>query len=181
MNQSGAWRRLSSRNATSRTQRAHRLGASGATPSPMAAIGRDARQTSSDRSSLSWKEPVALRIAARPRADVRAARAPGARRVAADELLEIGQVDELVGLPSQLVGDHRRLGLQRRDDADALALLLQGRNQTAEIAVAGEKYDMIEELGETHGIDGELDIHVAFDLAPAEASVNSFVGFVTIV
>ncbi len=36
---------------------------------------------------------------------------PG-RRVAADHGLEVGQIDELVGLAAQLVRHHRRLGLQ---------------------------------------------------------------------
>ena len=53
---------------------------------------------------------------------------PG-RRITADQLLEIGKVDELVGLPAQLVSDHRGLRLQRRDDADPAPVLLQGRDE----------------------------------------------------
>ena len=56
--------------------------------------------------------------------------------IAADLLFEVVQIDELIGLAAQFVGDHRRLGVQGGDHADALALLLQRFHQRPEIAIA---------------------------------------------
>ena len=102
-------------------------------------------------------------------------------RIAADLILEIGKVDELIRLPAQLVGHHRGLGLQRGDHAHPAPLRLQGSHQSAEIAVAGKQYDVIQVVNEAHGIDAELDVHVALDLAPAERVRELLVGLVTMV
>jgi hypothetical protein len=40
-------------------------------------------------------------------------------------------------------------------------------DQRAEIAVAREQHHVVDVAGKFHGVDGELDIHVAFDLAAA--------------
>ena len=45
----------------------------------------------------------------------------------------------------------------------------------AEIAVAGEQYDLVDMLGKLHRIDRELDIHVALDL-PMAVGVDEFLG-----
>jgi hypothetical protein len=39
--------------------------------------------------------------------------------------LQIGEVDELIGLTAKLVGHHRWVGGKRRHDAHALALMLE--------------------------------------------------------
>ena len=88
-------------------------------------------------------------------------------RVAADLRLQRDEVGEHVGLAAQLVGDHRRLGRDGRDHGDADAAALHGFDQRAEVAVAGEQHDLVDMLGELHGIDRELDVHVALDLAAA--------------
>ena len=95
------------------------------------------------------------------------ARARPLRRVAAERIGERRQLDEVVGLAAQVVGDHRRLGAQRRGDRHLLALALQRLHQVAEIAVAGEEHEMVDVFGHLHGIDGELDVHVALHLAAA--------------
>src|SRR5205807_7447900 len=40
-------------------------------------------------------------------------------------------------------------------------------DQRAEVPVAGEQHHVVDVTGKFHSIDGELDIHVAFDLAAA--------------
>src|SRR5690606_17466764 len=55
------------------------------------------------------------------------------RRIAANELFQICQVDELVGLPPQLIGDHRRLRLQRGHHAHTASFLLQRSDEALEI------------------------------------------------
>ena len=44
--------------------------------------------------------------------------------IAADKFLKVREVDKLIRLTTQLVGDHRGLGLQRRYDAHSLTSLL---------------------------------------------------------
>ena len=87
------------------------------------------------------------------------------RGLAADDRLEIGKVDELVGLAAQLIGDHGRARLQHGDDADAFAPELQVGDEAAEVAVAGEQHDVIERRRELDCLHRELDVHVALDLA----------------
>ena len=71
----------------------------------------------------------------------------------------------LVGLPAQLVSDHRRRRLDRADHRHAQPLALHGLDQAAEVAVTGEQHDVIEVFGHLQDIDGQLDVHVALDLA----------------
>ena len=88
------------------------------------------------------------------------------RRVAADLVLQRDDVDELVGLSAQLVGDHGRLRRNRRHDDDAHAAPLHRLDQRAKVAVAGEQHHLIDVRRDLHGVDRELDVHVALDLAP---------------
>ncbi len=96
-------------------------------------------------------------------------------RVAADLGLQLDEVGEDVGLAPQFVGDHRRLARNRRDHGHADAAALHRFDQRAEIAVTGEQHDLVDMFGEFHGIDRELDIHVALDLAAA-GGVDEFFG-----
>lgn len=66
------------------------------------------------------------------------------RRVAADTRLQVHQVEEYVRLPAQLVGDHRRLGMDAGDHRHPHALALHRLHQRAEIAVAGKDDDVID-------------------------------------
>jgi hypothetical protein len=45
--------------------------------------------------------------------------------------------------------------------------LLERDDEAAEIAVAGEQDDVVKVIGQAHGVDRQLDVHVALDLAPA--------------
>src|SRR5262249_38400969 len=58
-------------------------------------------------------------------------------RIAADLGLQLDDVDELVGLAAQLIGEHRRLRRDGGDHADAPPTPLHRLDQRAEIAVAG--------------------------------------------
>jgi len=77
-------------------------------------------------------------------------------------------VDVASDVPAQLIGDHRWLGLQGRYHADPTPAHLHGSNQRTEIAVPREYHDVVQMLDQAHGIDGQLDVHIAFDLAAAE-------------
>ena len=61
------------------------------------------------------------------------------RGLAADSRLQINEVNELIRLTAEFVGNHRGLALERGYDTDAFAAVLQRLNQTAEIADAGER------------------------------------------
>jgi hypothetical protein len=50
----------------------------------------------------------------------------------------VNEIDELVGLPTQFVGDHRRLRSDGRDDGHTHALALQRLDQRAEVTIAGK-------------------------------------------
>src|SRR5581483_6454465 len=78
-----------------------------------------------------------------------------------------------VRLPAQLVGDHRRLRGKRGNDGDPAPLPLNRLDQRAEVAVAREEHQMIDVLGHLHGVDGELNVHIALDL-PAAGGVDEF-------
>lgn len=75
----------------------------------------------------------------------------------------MGEVDELVRLPAQLVRNHWRMGIQGRDHADPLAAALQRRGQTTESAIAREQDDMLHGIVELHGLHRQLDVHAASD------------------
>ncbi len=49
------------------------------------------------------------------------------------------------------------------------------RTQRAEIAIAGEQHHLVDMLGEFHGIDRKLDVHIALHLAAARG-VDEFLG-----
>src|SRR5882757_6324159 len=68
-----------------------------------------------------------------------------------------------------------RLARNRRNYRDANAAALHRFNQRAKIAVTGKQHDLIDMLGELHGIDGEFDVHIALYLAAA-AGVDEFLG-----
>ena len=96
-------------------------------------------------------------------------------RIAAELGLQFHQIGEDVCLAAQFVGYHRRLARNRGDHGDADAAALHRLDQRAEIAVAGKQHDLVDMLGELHGIHREFDIHVALDLAAA-AGVDEFLG-----
>ena len=101
-----------------------------------------------------------------------ATRSAGSRPILSCSLHD---VDELVGLAAQFVGNHRRLRRHGGDDGDAHAAPLHRLDQRTEIAVAGKQHHVVDRAGELHGIDGKLDIHVAFDLAAA-GLIDEFLG-----
>ena len=96
-------------------------------------------------------------------------------RIAADLGLQGDDVDELVGLAAQFVGDHRRLRRDRRNHDDADAAPLHRLDQRAEIAVAREQHHLVDMRRDFHGIDRKLDVHVALDLAAA-GLIDEFLG-----
>src|SRR5581483_4457115 len=63
------------------------------------------------------------------------------RRIAPDLLLEVGEVDKLIGLTAKLATNPPMVADER-----------------AEIAVAGEQHDMVEIVRQLHRVDGELDV-----------------------
>ena len=105
----------------------------------------------------------------------RLARRRAFRRIAAELGLQLDEIGEHIGLAAQLVGDHRRLARNGGDHGDANAAPLHRLDQGAEVAVTGKQHHLVDVLGEFHGIDGELDVHIALHLAPA-AGVDEFLG-----
>ena len=95
--------------------------------------------------------------------------------IAADGVAKRFEFEEDIRLAAQFVGDHGRLRPHGGDHGHALALALHGIDQAAEIAVAGKQHDMVQLFGHFHHVDGQLDIHVAFDLA-ASGGVGEFLG-----
>src|SRR5262249_29491042 len=77
-------------------------------------------------------------------------------RIPTDLRLQLDDVDELIGLPAQLVGDHRRLRRYCRDDHDADAAPLHRFDQRTEIAVAGKQHHLVDMWSELHGIHGKF-------------------------
>src|SRR6202042_3443776 len=63
--------------------------------------------------------------------------------LAHDQRLQLLELDEIVGLAPQLVGDHGRLRPDRGHDADAASFFLCGLDEAAKIAVAGKDHDVI--------------------------------------
>ena len=78
-------------------------------------------------------------------------------------------------MPPKLVGDHRGLRPDGRHDGDADTFALHRFDQPPEVAVAGEEHDMIELFGHLQHVDGQLDVHVALDLA-STGGVGEFLG-----
>jgi hypothetical protein len=96
-------------------------------------------------------------------------------RIAPDAGHQLREVNEFVGLPPQLVGHHRRLGRDRRDDGDAHALALHRLDQRTEVAVAREQHHLVDMRRHLHRRDREFDIHVALDLPPSRG-IDEFLG-----
>jgi hypothetical protein len=88
---------------------------------------------------------------------------------ASDVVGEVVELDEEVGLPAQFVGDHRRLRLDRADDAHLDTPALQRLDEPTKIAVTGHQDDMLDRAGDLHGVDGDFDVHVALELATSGA------------
>jgi len=95
--------------------------------------------------------------------------------VAADFRSEMDDVNEFIRLPPQFIRHHGRLCGVGGDDGHADALALDCFDKGAEIAIAGKKHDMVKMLGHLHGVDGEFNVHVSFDLAAAEG-IHEFFG-----
>src|SRR5215831_6581950 len=96
-------------------------------------------------------------------------------RIAADLRLQLYDVEEDVGLAAQLGGNHRRLRRDGGDHGHAHAAPLHRLDQRAEVAVAREQHHVVDRPCDFHGIDRELDVHVALDLAPA-GLIDEFLG-----
>src|SRR5215469_7395395 len=79
---------------------------------------------------------------------------------------EILELDKIVGLPAQIIRDHRRRGADRRHYRYANPLPLNRLDESPEIPVAGEQDGMIDVLRHLEHIDCQLDIHVALYPAP---------------
>src|SRR6516165_9823231 len=86
-------------------------------------------------------------------------------RITADLALQPNDVDELVGLATQLLSDHRRLRRDGGHDDHAHAAPLHRLDERTEVAVAGEQHHLVDVWRDLYGVDCELNIHVAFDLA----------------
>src|SRR5882724_7156819 len=79
---------------------------------------------------------------------------------------EILELDEIVGLPAQIIRDHRRRGADRRHDRYANALTLHRLDESPKITIAGEQNSMIDVLSHLEHVDRQLDIHVALYTTP---------------
>ncbi len=88
---------------------------------------------------------------------------------------QLRQVGEDIGLAAEFVGGHRRLAGDAGDHSDADAAALHRLDQRTEIAVARKQDHLVDLAGELHGMDRELDVHVALDLA-ATGGVDVFLG-----
>src|SRR5579864_115240 len=86
--------------------------------------------------------------------------------LAHDHRLQFFQFDEIVGLAPEFIGHHWWLRTNGRTDRNSTAPALYRFHQFAEIAVAGENYDVIHPLRHLHHVNGELDIHITFDPPP---------------
>src|SRR6266478_7170764 len=74
---------------------------------------------------------------------------------------EILELDEIVGLPAQIIRDHGRRGTDRRHHRYAYPLTLNRLDEPPEITVAGEQDGMIDVLSHLEHVDRQLDINVA--------------------
>jgi hypothetical protein len=88
---------------------------------------------------------------------------------------EVGEVQEDVGLPAQLVGDHGRLGADGGHHRHPEAAALQGLHQPPEVAVAGEQHHVVQVRGEVQRVHRHLDVHAALDPA-APGGVRELLG-----
>ena len=90
---------------------------------------------------------------------------------------ELVELDELVRLTPQFVGNHRRLGPDRGHDGCAHAFALHSFDQRAEVAVAGEQNHVIDPVDHFHHVHRQFDVHVALHLAAAGAVGEFFSRF----
>jgi hypothetical protein len=105
----------------------------------------------------------------------RLARLAGVARRPPDDLAQFLELDEVVSLAAQFVGDHRRLAADRRDHRHPNAGALERLDQRLEVAIAREQHGMIQPWREFHRVHRQLDVHVALDLPPPGA-VGVFLG-----
>ncbi len=175
MNQCGSRARISSRNATSRGHSGQSRPGSDSRATGRETGPADDRRLSRVTSVVElfliapgrYRAGAALQELRRVPRLAMIARSRALRRVAAQLGLQFDQIGKHIRLPAQLVRDHRRLAGDRGNHGDADAAALHGLDQRAEIAVAGEQHDLVDMFGKLHGIDGELDVHVALHLAAA--------------
>src|ERR1700720_3961499 len=73
-------------------------------------------------------------------------------RIAADLILQLEDIDKLIGLPPQFVGHHRWLRGNGGYDHDADSAALHRLDQAGEVAVAGEQHHLIDMRRNFHGI-----------------------------
>src|ERR1700730_6245095 len=79
---------------------------------------------------------------------------------------EILELDEIVGLPAQIIRHHGRRRTDRRHHRYANPLTLNRLDEPPEITVAREQDGMIDVLSHLEHVDCQLDIHVALYSAP---------------
>src|SRR5215472_1392607 len=85
--------------------------------------------------------------------------------IAHDARREIMEFDEIIGLASQVVRNHRRRGADGRYDRNANTLALNRLDKPPEVAVSGEQDCVIDKLSHLQHIDRQLDVHVTLDPA----------------
>jgi len=100
-------------------------------------------------------------------------------RPAADDVSQVVEFDEIVGLAAQVVRDHRRLRPDGRDDRHPHTPALQAFGQWTEIPVAREYHDVIDMRGELHGIHRQFDVMLPLTVRRPMESMYSMAGFVT--
>ena len=96
-------------------------------------------------------------------------------RLTRDFRLKILQFDEIIGLAAQFIRHHGRLRAHGADYGDAQALVLHRLDQAAEIAIAGEQHDMIQNRRHFDHIDGQFDVHIALNFA-LPGGIGEFLG-----
>ncbi len=87
-------------------------------------------------------------------------------RRSTNNLTQIIKVYKVLGLPSQIIRNQRRLTANGRNHSDSHTLFLKALNQRCEISIAGKQNNMIQARGQLKGINRKLNIHIPLDLAP---------------
>jgi hypothetical protein len=93
----------------------------------------------------------------------------------ADPSSQIHQILESIRLAPQLVRDHLRPARDAGNNRDANSFSLKRFDQLAKGTVAGEQHDLINVIGQFHGIDRKLNVHIAFELT-ISAGVDKLLG-----
>jgi hypothetical protein len=88
---------------------------------------------------------------------------------------QLRQIGEDIRLAAEFVRNHRRLVGDAGHYRDADAAALHGLDQRAEIAVARKQDHLVDMSFELHGVDRDLDVHIALDVA-ASGGVDVFLG-----